>query len=289
MPNERPVLVHYHIFKNAGTSIDESLRRSFGDAWRTFEGAHATDVLPAARLRTFLEAGPDLRAVSSHLARPPLPWPACCPIVLLRHPLDRARSVFEFVCADRTQPGSDLARRVGFSGYLQWAMNGGHGGVVILNYQTVHLSSASFRAGSVLNARPADGDLDDACALLDSCDAVGLVDQFGPSIALFQQAYGRSFPELRLEPHWCNRTRSHTGTLAQRVAEMRQELGEALFERFLDKNRLDFALYAFARERFTRLCVQHCIPLSRPSSADLPPLGAVLGEVAVAHLPFERP
>ena len=31
------ILVHFHIYKNAGTSIDHSLSRSFGASWTTFE------------------------------------------------------------------------------------------------------------------------------------------------------------------------------------------------------------------------------------------------------------
>ena len=32
------VVIHYHIYKNAGSSVDAMLRASFGDGWQAFEG-----------------------------------------------------------------------------------------------------------------------------------------------------------------------------------------------------------------------------------------------------------
>ncbi len=34
----KPTLVHYHIFKNAGTSVDRLLAESIGEAWAGYEG-----------------------------------------------------------------------------------------------------------------------------------------------------------------------------------------------------------------------------------------------------------
>ena len=33
----RTVILHYHLFKNAGTSVDRLLQRNFPDAWATRE------------------------------------------------------------------------------------------------------------------------------------------------------------------------------------------------------------------------------------------------------------
>lgn len=75
------VLIHYHIFKNAGSSVDASLRHSFGDHWGTFEGPHAHAIQSSEQLSAFIAANKHLVAISSHLARPPLPHSHCLPVV----------------------------------------------------------------------------------------------------------------------------------------------------------------------------------------------------------------
>ena len=37
MSDERTIILHYHLFKNAGTSVDAILKRIFGDRWVTRE------------------------------------------------------------------------------------------------------------------------------------------------------------------------------------------------------------------------------------------------------------
>jgi hypothetical protein len=36
-PIERTIILHYHLLKNAGTSVDPILKRNFGDKWATRE------------------------------------------------------------------------------------------------------------------------------------------------------------------------------------------------------------------------------------------------------------
>src|SRR3954453_1717672 len=62
MAADRSVLVHYHIFKNAGSSVDFALVRSFGSGWASFEGRHAEDVQTSEQLRRFLEDRPEIVA-----------------------------------------------------------------------------------------------------------------------------------------------------------------------------------------------------------------------------------
>jgi hypothetical protein len=255
--SSRPVLVHYHIFKNAGTSVDHALQQTFGERWTTFEGTHAHDVLDAGRLRAFLEASPGVSAVSSHLARPPLPWIGCRPVILLRHPLDRARSVFDFVAADATQPNSERAQALGFRGYVRWALDGGRGGIVIRNYQTVHLSSATFRNGSVLDAQPGASDLREARDLVESWDGVGIVDDYERSLRLFERVYGDVFPGLRLRPVRLNALRRGPVDVPARISTIRAELGPELTDRLTAANALDVELYGYARQRFGSLCATH--------------------------------
>ena len=68
-----PHLVHYHIYKNAGSSIDRLLRYSFGETWATFEGTHAADVQSSGALALFLEEHKTVREANPRLLWRPSP------------------------------------------------------------------------------------------------------------------------------------------------------------------------------------------------------------------------
>lgn len=245
--NNRSVLIHYHIFKNAGCSVDASLKASFDSAWVEFGGAHAHDIQSSERLGEFLLANPHLRAVSSHLARPPLPWRGCLPVVFLRHPLLRARSVFEFTRRDSTQPFWRAARNNDFAGYVRWALRGERGSVVIRNYQVIHLSHASWRNKDILEAEANDADFAESRELLDKWGVAGIVESFGISIRVFQTLYGAALPGLDLRDVRINAAVPEPATVEEQLEQCRDLLGTTLYEDFMAMNELDVALYQHAK------------------------------------------
>ncbi|GGF86444.1 hypothetical protein GCM10007301_52880 [Azorhizobium oxalatiphilum] len=60
----RFVILHHHIFKNAGTSLDSSLAHQFGADFTTLE--RNGELIPPDVLATLLRDNPQLKAVSSH-------------------------------------------------------------------------------------------------------------------------------------------------------------------------------------------------------------------------------
>lgn len=245
-----PVLIHYHIYKNAGSSIDRLLRQSFGDAWTGFENSSGGDIVDCLRLREFLGTQPHVRAVSSHRARPPLPTPSARPIVMLRHPVDRARSIYHFARLDRTQPDHAVASGGSFRDYVEFFLPKTAAGVVIRDYQVVHLSDASIRCQNIQLARATARDLTEAKALLRTWRVFGLVRRFADSCKLFTASYGREFPELRLHDIQENVSTSASLSDTEALDRAQAELGAATFDRLLDANALDLELYRFAQQRF---------------------------------------
>lgn len=246
-----PVLVHYHIYKNAGSSIARLLRECFGDCWTTFEGASASDIIDSARLKDFLNAHPHIRAVSSHLARPPIPMLSVRPLLMLRHPIDRARSVYYFACRDASQPDHEIASNGSFSDYVNFYLEQDDAGVVIRNYQVVHLSEASFRCEHIQLAEASPADLEHAKAVLAEWGVFGLVRRFADSCKLFSAYYGGEFPELVLQEIAENVSTSASLNDDEALALAHTELGGAAFDRLIEANSLDLELYRFAQERFS--------------------------------------
>jgi hypothetical protein len=240
--DDRPVLVHYHIFKNAGTSVDAALQSSFGEQWIEFEGAPENLAMRSAQLSEFVLTHPQIRALSSHKARPPF-LPNSYPIIFLRHPIARVDSAYKMTKRDPNQLCYPIVKDMTLSEYVRWALDGGYGGQVILNYQVVHLSEASFRSG--LDAAPED--LMHAKELLRSIGIVGIVEDFDASMARFQALYGRVFPELEMRPAVKNVSDGAPKPLSEAIAAIRSELGPELFAELEAANGLDLELYEFAR------------------------------------------
>ena len=247
-------IVHYHIFKNAGTSVDSALRESFDGQWAEFDGPHADSVVTADQVSARLASDDALIALSTHQGRVRI-RADILPILFLRHPIVRARSVFEFTKRNRSSPPPPhLAGD--FADYVAWALESRDGGVVIRDYQVVHLSQASFRT-PLLMAEARQADLQEACDLLTRMGKVGIVERFDHSIRAYQSAYQPLIPGLKLEPKWENATSDKAVLLDQRLADIRSSLGGTLYNGLVEANRLDLELYAVGLEVMEAFALQH--------------------------------
>lgn len=69
----RYVIVHYHIFKNGGSTIESILEREFGSGFVSLHGPEAGSTLVDSDLAEFLLVEPGVMAISSHHLRYPKP------------------------------------------------------------------------------------------------------------------------------------------------------------------------------------------------------------------------
>jgi hypothetical protein len=246
----RDVVLHYHLFKNAGVSIDRILRRRLGaDCWASLEGDSAWSRVHPDAVARLIRERPELRAVSSHQARFPPPGVdgvRVHPLCMLREPIDRIGSVYAF---ERKQSGYDYpsavaARKSGFAGYVTWALDQGIRGV-LCNFQTVFLG---WQLGEDNNCAAALGRAE---AVVEATVCVGIVERYAESIARFAVVLPEAFhPADGFVPAPANVTGDRLPSRAERVAAIRAELGEPLYARLLDANALDLELYAWALARF---------------------------------------
>ena len=121
---KRKVIFHYHIFKNAGTSFNHALREAFGDSFIEFDGECASDVITPSQIAETIQNTPAGRAFSSHQGMLPLPIMDDCEILgtlLLRHPLARIRSIYQFERKQQaSSQGAIKAKEFSFGDYLRW-------------------------------------------------------------------------------------------------------------------------------------------------------------------------
>lgn len=240
----RPVLCHFHIFKNAGTSLDGALEREFGRAFAAHDGPRANYCLSPEEVRAFVEPRPALRAFSSHQVRfplPEIPGLAWLPAILLRHPLDRVGSVYRFERKQRgSSPGSRAAKEHDLAGYVRWRLGqGSHN--LLCDFQTAFLSS-----NPAIGPRRAELPL--ALERLEPAPLLGTVERMDESLACGEAALRAWFPGLDLSYRRRNVGAGRKETLEERLAELRAAIGDALYAELEERNRRDFRLHARAGE-----------------------------------------
>ena len=115
VPSTRFLIVHYHIFKNGGSTIASILEREFQGGFATVHGPDDISVLDHTCLADFVADHTAIQAISSHHLRYPKPVLPntiifdCC---FLRNPLDRLQSVYSyFQRIDSADALSRLARQ----------------------------------------------------------------------------------------------------------------------------------------------------------------------------------
>ena len=99
MNAKRSVIVHYHTFKNSGTSFDELLTANYKDNHLCFDGPFPYTMFNQQELLKVIRRNPTKIAFSSHSIRLPVPTDLdvnAVAAVFIRHPILRIRSVYAF-------------------------------------------------------------------------------------------------------------------------------------------------------------------------------------------------
>jgi hypothetical protein len=249
----RHIVLHGHIFKNAGSSFDWSLARSFGDNFLDHRDDRAMRRHGAGHLEEVLNARPELRALSSHhlcYPRPDMDGVVFHPVYLLRHPIDRVDSVYAFERRQKAEtPGAIAAKRKKFRDYVAWRMLD-EVPRTIRDYQTCNVSGNHDR--NPKSQVPADW-LRRSLNHLGGVECVGVVDRYDESMVVFEQLLRKHFPDIDLAYIRQNTTRrfGRARSLEERVAAVLDKLG-SLAPVVIANNSLDLALYRHANQRLDR-------------------------------------
>ncbi|MCB1689186.1 MAG: glycosyltransferase [Halioglobus sp.] len=234
----RPVIVHCHLFKNAGTTLDWSLQRQFGPA---FIDHRDDDNMRrgAAYLKPYLETHKEISAISSHHIRFPLPLSGelqLLPLIALRHPIDRARSVYDFERRQEANtPGAIQAKKLSFADYVRWRMQPD----VAPTIRNFHCSFCTSNFDSMIG-EPA---YLESVAMLIKTPLLVIVERYDESMVLLEQELGKHFPGIDLSYLRQNETFGREVELVQRIESVFEQLGPELTVEFREKNHWDMRLY----------------------------------------------
>lgn len=240
MRDMRHVILHYHIFKNAGSTIDAILEKNFHSNWGRVEGSPSTYRLKNDELVKYISDNHHLLAVSSHEARPPVPVSPnikIYPIIFFRHPIDRIGSIYSY---RRSQleiltRSTKVAHEKDMAGYIRWCLENPSAETVI-NFQTRYLS---------VSERNPRGMADFELAMQRLLDApfFGLVEYFDESLKQLKNYLCSTFGDMDFGYKIINRSLNRPGTLKERLAYIEYSLGDNLYKELLERNTLDLQLY----------------------------------------------
>ena len=254
----RNVIVHYHLFKNAGSSIDHILRENFGDdRWRSEEFPRPTSIdavlgseSNAPLVQDWLAEHPEVAVLSSHTAvmpLPKLPSTRVFPIVMVRNPMIRLQSSYLFQ-RQRFEDGfhnktTCLAGENDLAGYLR--------GLLAMNRQPMARNFASVRLAAAVPGSP-EQLRERAFRALELLPFVGVVELFDESMRVLESWLAPYFPEFRVLPARQNTSGQAGASQPQRLAEMREAIGDDLYRELVAANQVDIDLHQAAIDKIAK-------------------------------------
>lgn len=240
---KRPVLLHYHTFKNAGSTIDACLQRCFPNAWANFDGPVPEFFIHHSELEIIARNRPHLKAMSSHQIR--LPVPVCddiefLPIVFIRRPELRLASIWRFQ-RQRTDehPATTKAQALDFRSWLKELLDAYPVGIP--QYSQAHLFSFNLNQRT---KRDDDRISEYAMRNITSLPLVGIVERFDESMNAFTKLYSQVSAEFTYEPiKPVNVTWRATGKVDHLLNELEHQIGCDLLDQVRARYATDVLLY----------------------------------------------
>ena len=252
----RTIICHYHIFKTAGTSFEHVLKTNFGDRHLSVDGPKSSSVITQTDLGGIINSNPQIASLSSHQITLPAPVSdqfIALPVVFVRHPILRIRSVFLHEHRDTL-----AAREFPLDGFETWfdQLVAGHPNQLqICNLQTNLLCRAanSPPRGANTDGRPLY-DFEAALRNLSEVACVGRAEYFDEDVASF-------IPRLAaagVEFDYPYRVTENVGapdfglSLRQQLDNMQAALSKPTWDKLHWFNHQDIALFEAVCERLDR-------------------------------------
>ncbi len=240
-------MLHYHIFKNAGSTLEYILSRAFGDKFVSLHGPSPDAILNARDVLAFLNANPDVIGISSHHLK--FPRPAARDLVVfdlcfLRDPLQRLWSMYKYM--RRVEAFDDLGNLAKTADLRTFMAT-----LIREHPQLVNdVQVNALALGGVYTRPPSAADLAVALDILRGITVPGVVDIFDESLVAAEYFLRPAFPRLQFQYVKQNVSPTDGDTTVR--GGLREEIGEELYRQLMKLNRLDYELLDHAKEEVMR-------------------------------------
>jgi hypothetical protein len=237
------VIIHFHIFKNAGTTVDWILHKNFGkDSIKFDDKDNPANIYTQDKILDVIKKYPNAKSVSSHQIRFPLPKSSneiLIPIIFVRHSIDRAFSLYTFAKRDNRDTGfNQVAKSSTLQEFIRFNLenkNENH----MKNPQTRWLSQEIKEFNPPLR-------LARAIENITSCSILGIVDRMDESLVVAEEVLKPYFPNIDMSYVSQNVSKERASTLEERLDKAREEIGKELWNRLVKRNEQDMQVYTNA-------------------------------------------
>ena len=249
----RFVIIHNHIFKNAGSTIDWALQNNFGGAFVD----HRDDVKMRKEtnyLSAYLREHRRIIALSSHhlaMPLPSMPEVRLLTLMMFRHPVERVESVYNFERKHEsdTHPGAIHARKYSLHDYIHWRMKP-EVGATIRDFQTRKM----LPLRTIGQDRISQDEIAQLKNQLMDTELLGLVGRFDESMVLFEEYLCKIFPNIDLSYVPQNVGQEPSTGLEARLLRLESEIGRETYDLLVNNNQQDLLLLEHAeKEIATRI------------------------------------
>jgi Sulfotransferase family len=245
---KRRVILHYHIFKNAGTTVDSILHQNFRVRFATFDSDDHNSFIPNHALLNFLEAHPELAAVASHHLRLPKPVDKrfiFYDIVFLRHPIARLWSTYGFY--RRMDRGKDPLAAVAQTRDVREFFQ-----LLIKDYPEHTCNSQVNLIANAGDRIPARSDLPRAAEIVKQASVLGVAELFDESAVCAECSLRPAFKQLDFSYVAQNVTAGRPKSLDEQLVNFQQNCGKDMLDELQQRNQLDLSLVSIATEELVR-------------------------------------
>ncbi len=245
------IIIHNHLFKNAGSTIDWALKRSFGSS---FVDHRDDDLMRKGRsyLGPYLESDENIKAISTHHLNFPLPAVENIHLLVMtmfRHPIERVTSVYNF---ERKQtcnstPGVIHARKFSMGKYIDWRLKPEVGSTI----RDFH-SRRMLPYKKACNEPVSSSELRLVEESVKKSGMIGIVEKFDESMVLFEEEIKVHFPTVDLSYALQNIGQNPNVKQVERLRKLKVEIGEATYSLLEESNQSDLTLHGFVVNEFNK-------------------------------------
>ena len=245
----KDIILHFHIFKNAGSTIEWILKKNYPKKTASIDGNKPGDTLSMDYVVKYLRKNPKIETLSSHQIRFPIPKYTefnFIPILVIRHPIDRAFSIYHFKKKETDDSiGSVKARSLSLIEFLRWNLE-------LKGYMTMKNFQVLFLSNKNTSEDVDEGDLELAVKRMKSCQIVGTVDQMDESLVMAEDFLQKSKKKIDLAYIPQNISQVKQKSISEKLSDAEQKIGKKLMNQLQEHNKFDLILYEETRKEMEK-------------------------------------
>jgi len=234
---KKPVLLHFHIFKNAGMTFGWVLENNFQKDHVRMDDIDGK-VLGSEIVKRFIEKYPSVKAFSCHnmdISIQNTSEIEFIKLIFIREPIDRACSIYSYNKNVNTgkQESVENAKKMKLQEYIEWHLENNTG--QMQDTQTKYLTGFKSK------------DVEVAIKNLKETNVVCVVDRFDESMVIAEEHLKTKFPNVDLSYVIQNVTSENNIKIKEKIDGRKKELG-VTGRKLEDNNKKDYAIYAEANK-----------------------------------------